>query len=267
MKKYTRPPLPFIGAKRNCIKEIAEIIERFKAKNSDYEDYIFVDLFGGSGFLSHTIKYLLPKNRVVWNDYENYSERLHNRDQTEEIRKEIHEVVKEKQVKYAIIAEEEEIKKILEKYENYDEKTLCSWLNFAGQNTGINWWKLYHKIPKNPVQCVKGYLEGVESVQMDYAELFEKFQSEEKVFFLFDPPYLNTKNDKYKMDMQWWLADYLDIAEKVFEIEKYMFFTSEKSSMLEFLDYLQKFFGHKNFEKMSYNDGSFWFKEFVIFEV
>ena len=37
---------------------------------------VFLDLFGGSGLLSHHLKCRYPNNRVVWNDFDNYAERL-----------------------------------------------------------------------------------------------------------------------------------------------------------------------------------------------
>ena len=39
---------------------------------------VFVDLFGGSGLVSHTIKRARPDCRVVYNDFDHYSERLAN---------------------------------------------------------------------------------------------------------------------------------------------------------------------------------------------
>jgi hypothetical protein len=39
---------------------------------------VFVDLFGGSGLLSHIAKYEKPDATVVYNDYDNYRKRLEN---------------------------------------------------------------------------------------------------------------------------------------------------------------------------------------------
>lgn len=255
MKKYfTRPPLPFIGAKKNCFKQIKSILEEFKNANSDFEEYIFVDLFGGSGLLSQKIKEFLPNNRVIWNDYENYSERLAKIDETEKIRQELYKIVKDKKAKDEMIEDRREILNILEKYQNPDMKTIISWLNFAGQNVKLE-KQIYNKIPKNPLQDITHYLEGIERVSMDYRELFEYYR-DKKVFFLFDPPYLNTNNDKYKMMDEMGLADFLEIAEKVFECEKWMLFTSTKSSTEEFLNYLKKFLKNLEFKKIYYSPNS-----------
>lgn len=50
IKKYNNSPLPFQGQKRNFITE-------FKAALQNYPDEaIYIDLFGGSGLLSHTVR-------------------------------------------------------------------------------------------------------------------------------------------------------------------------------------------------------------------
>lgn len=43
-------PLPFVGQKRMFAKEFIKVLEQFP------EDTVFVDLFGGSGLLSHIAK-------------------------------------------------------------------------------------------------------------------------------------------------------------------------------------------------------------------
>ena len=39
---------------------------------------VFVDLFGGSGLLSHITKYYHPESRVIYNDFDNYRHRINN---------------------------------------------------------------------------------------------------------------------------------------------------------------------------------------------
>ena len=50
MKNYTQSPLPFQGQKRKFLSNVKQVL----ASSSD--NAIYVDLFGGSGILSHTIK-------------------------------------------------------------------------------------------------------------------------------------------------------------------------------------------------------------------
>ena len=63
-------PLPFVGQKRMFAKEFIKVLEQFKDKT------VFVDLFGGSGLLSHITKCKRPDATVVYNDFDGYRERL-----------------------------------------------------------------------------------------------------------------------------------------------------------------------------------------------
>ena len=75
-KTYLSAPLPFVGQKRMFAKEFVKVLEQFKDKT------VFVDLFGGSGLLSHITKCKRPDATVVYNDYDNYRERLRTIPQT-----------------------------------------------------------------------------------------------------------------------------------------------------------------------------------------
>lgn len=70
MKNHTTSPLPFQGQKRKFVKHFKEALKHFPA-NATY-----IDLFGGSGLLSHTIKTTHPNARVIWNDYDDFAHRL-----------------------------------------------------------------------------------------------------------------------------------------------------------------------------------------------
>ena len=85
MKKniYHRAPLPFQGQKRYILRKVKEVLKQFP------DDATYVDLFGGSGLLSHTIKQEKPRARVIWNDFDNYQKRLENIHQTNKILAEI----------------------------------------------------------------------------------------------------------------------------------------------------------------------------------
>lgn len=83
LKKYKQSPLPFQGQKRN-------LVGRFKEEISKFDDsFVFVDLFGGSGLLSHSVKRIFPNARVVYNDFDNFRERLVNIPKTNEILEEL----------------------------------------------------------------------------------------------------------------------------------------------------------------------------------
>jgi len=50
MRKFAQSPLPFQGQKRKFTREFANALGQYP------RDGVYVDLFGGSGLLSHTVK-------------------------------------------------------------------------------------------------------------------------------------------------------------------------------------------------------------------
>ncbi len=78
-KMYTTAPLPFMGQKRRFVKQFNQALKEFENVPT------FVDLFGGSGLLSHTAKRIRPDAQVIYNDYDNYHLRLLNVDRTNRI--------------------------------------------------------------------------------------------------------------------------------------------------------------------------------------
>ena len=57
---YVQAPLPFQGQKRRFLKPFRTALEDFP------DDAIYVDLFGGSGLLSHTVKQMYPDAKVIY---------------------------------------------------------------------------------------------------------------------------------------------------------------------------------------------------------
>ena len=69
---YLSAPLPFVGQKRMFVREFIKVLKQFP------DDATFIDLFGGSGLLSHIAKRCKPNATVVYNDFDNYRRRLEN---------------------------------------------------------------------------------------------------------------------------------------------------------------------------------------------
>lgn len=78
-KQYNSAPLPFVGQKRMFAKEFKKVLEQFP------DGTTFVDLFGGSGLLSHIAKCQKPHSKVVYNDFDGYRLRLEHIPQTNEL--------------------------------------------------------------------------------------------------------------------------------------------------------------------------------------
>lgn len=72
-KIYRTAPLPFQGQKRFFLESFSQALIEM---NKEKEIKMIVDLFGGSGLLSHTAKQILPTCRVIYNDFDNYHKRI-----------------------------------------------------------------------------------------------------------------------------------------------------------------------------------------------
>ena len=79
-RNYKCAPLPFMGQKRYFLRDFTEVLQQVEG-----EIDTMVDLFGGSGLLSHTAKRVLPGCRVVYNDFDRYIDRLAAVDTSNEI--------------------------------------------------------------------------------------------------------------------------------------------------------------------------------------
>ena len=55
----------------------------------DGEGWTIIDTFGGSGLLSHAAKRLKPKARVIYNDFDGYTERLAHIDDINTLRSQL----------------------------------------------------------------------------------------------------------------------------------------------------------------------------------
>lgn len=71
---------------------------------------------------------------------------------------------------------------------------------------------------------------------MDYKQLFELYREIDNVVFLVDPPYLQTVSFNYKN--YWNLTNYLDVMDTI-KSNRYFFFTSNKSSLIELFEWFE----------------------------
>ncbi len=239
-KQYLSAPLPFVGQKRMFAKEFIKVLEHYP------EDALFVDLFGGSGLLSHITKCRKPDATVVYNDYDNYRRRLENIPQTNALLAKIRPLAVStprqkalpKETKDAILhlIEQEE-----QKYGYVDYITLSSSLLFSMKYvtdlSGLRKETFYNTVRKCDYSPCLDYLDGLEVVSCDYRELFDKYKDVPNVVFLIDPPYLSTEVGTYTMN--WGLSDYLDVLQTLVGTN-YIYFTSNKSSIIELCTWMDK---------------------------
>lgn len=243
-KAFTSAPLPFMGQKRNFLKYFKEALKNYP------EDCIYVDLFGGSGLLSHTLKLVYPNAHVVYNDFDNYRERLENVEKTNSILSDLREVLKDYPRDKRIVGQaKDKVLSIIRKAEKngyVDFVTISSSLlfssNIAYSVKEFEKTTLYNCIRKSSY-VIDGYLDGLEIVSVNYRELFDKYKDYPNVVFLVDPPYLQTDSFHYKN--YWNLSDYLDVLD-VIACNSYFYFTSNKSSIIELCEWFSSRTGEGN---------------------
>lgn len=240
-KMYLSAPLPFVGQKRMFAREFIKVLEQYP------EDTVFVDLFGGSGLLSHIAKRCRPQTTVVYNDFDDYRKRLENISHTNRLIADLRNMVGDSVPRHKPIKgelRERIFDRILREEQEtgyVDFITLSSSLMFSMKYKlsvpEMRKEVLYNNIRKADYPKCDDYLEGLEIVSCDYKEVFNRYKDIPNVVFLVDPPYLSTEVGTYKM--YWRLADYLDVL-TVLKGHSFVYFTSNKSSILELCDWIDK---------------------------
>lgn len=243
-KVYNTAPLPFMGQKRRFVNQFREALHEFSSATT------FVDLFGGSGLLSHITKHERPDARVVYNDYEDYHIRIENVERTNNILAEIRvilsgvprasKVPQEKKAQIIALLEESEQTGFVD-YITISSSVLFS-ANYANDLKMLRKCTLYNNIKQASYAC-DNYLEGLEIVKYDYRELFDLYKNIPGVVFFVDPPYLSTDTEVYKC--YWRLKEYLDVL-RVIDGQSFIYFTSNKSQIVELLDWMQSNTVHGN---------------------
>ncbi len=236
-KTYNSAPLPFMGQKRRFVNQFCEALREFPTAT------IFVDLFGGSGLLSHIVKRERPDARVIYNDFDDYHLRIENIDRTNAILAEIRiALAGVPRMSKLSDTKKAEIVALLERHECagfVDYITISSSVLFSSKYATslaeIRKEGFYNNIKLAPY-AGEGYLDGLEIVAQDYRELFARYKDTPGVVFLVDPPYLSTEVGVYKC--YWRLRDYLDVLQ-VIDGRPYIYFTSNKSSIVELIDWMQ----------------------------
>ena len=243
-KMFKTAPLPFQGQKRRFAGGFATALSELKAKQ---DVKIVIDLFGGSGLLAHIAKHIIPEAKVIYNDYDNYSQRLMNIDKTnkllDDIRFLLDGIPRDKQR-----IDEQRKAKILDRIAQDDKDgyvdyiTLSASLLFSAKYAltleEFSKETFYNNIKVSAYDIDPDeYLAGLDVVRVDYKELYNQYKDVPGVVFVVDPPYLSTDTSTYNSDKYWRLRDYLDVLNVLVDTN-YIFFTSNKSSLIELCEWL-----------------------------
>ena len=240
MKKYKQAPLPFQGQKRRFLKEFEKALQEYPSNG------IYVDLFGGSGLLSHTVKRLYPNATVIYNDFDDYHKRLEGIPQTNIILDEIRALNLTTPENKRIVGVEREA--VLAVLKRADERGFVDWITISSSlkfsmNYGFCYEDfegdtLYNCVRTSNYEPATDYLQGIEIVKFDYKTLFEQYKDVPNVVFLVDPPYLSTDTATYNSKDYWRLRDYLDVLDCLHG-QSYFYFTSNKSQIVELCEWIE----------------------------
>lgn len=244
-KIYSKAPLPFIGQKRNFINAFRQCLTA--NISGDGTGWTVVDVFGGSGLLAHNAKRLLPRATVIYNDWDGYADRLANINDTERLRqillKQLQSIPRQK----ALTADQKQaVIDILDDFDGYiDVQSLATWLLFSGkqvrtleelyQNT------FYNTVRVSSFEPPTGYLDGLTITCESYTKLMARYKDKPNTLFLLDPPYLYTGQGAYKQEKYFAMVDFLYLMSLT--RPPYIFFSSTKSELLDYLDYLKRLDG------------------------
>lgn len=243
--------LPFRGNKRIWYNKFKEIITKL-----EYENLTVVDVFGGSGLLSHWVKQLKPNYQVIYNDFDNFTQRLEHMNETEMIRKRLYEIIDNNATvtdnakgpfnKTCCDLIRKELIKIKSDYPDYvDYITISSWLCFSATKPDsldaiLSKKKYYRGPPKTELKRYD-YLNNVEVIHKDasdpeeFINYINSIKQNENVIYILDPPYLYTESSGYAN----YKKEYFDLKANInlfyWFIHKIpcLFFTSTKSGLIE----------------------------------
>ena len=238
-KIYSSAPLPFMGQKRRFVKEFRKVLAEYP------DDVTIVDLFGGSGILSHTAKAVKPNATIVYNDFDNYRKRLEHIphtnalldkirplactvDKTHRIPNDVRDRIRE------LVREEEQEVGFVDFYTI--SQSLMFPMKYATSLGEFLKATLYNRMVGNEYN-EDGYLDGLTIVSEDYKVLFERYKDMPNVLLVLDPPYLSTDTDAYTE--YWSLSKYLDVLQLLMSRD-FVYFTSNKSQLLEFCEWIGK---------------------------
>lgn len=255
---YKKAPLPFIGQKRNFIRYFTQVLQDNVADDGD--GWTIVDVFGGSGLLAHVAKRLLPKATVIYNDFDNYTDRLKHIDDTNRLRQQIVGLLSNHERSQLVDkATKAKIINTIKQFDGFvDVQCVARWLLFSGQQVKTLdelTKKLFYNRPSlHDYPPFKDYLNGLIIVRECYTKLLPKHQNNPKALLLLDPPYLYTGQGAYALENYFAMVDFL----KLMSLTRppFIFFSSTKSELLDYMDYLKEQNGNDwqrlgNYKKLS----------------
>ncbi|KAI5503649.1 phage tail repeat-like family [Trichomonas vaginalis G3] len=249
---FTKPPLPFFGNKSRC-KDIL-LRELKKLPNG----LTFVDLFGGSFYISHLCHTVFPDSKIICNDFDNYMNRLKHIPDTNKILKELKEKIPIGKMERIPLDKKDIVREVLKKAEYIDWDSISARLLYSGAIRVHDIETLMSKVlylnyTNVFKEDIEKYIEGIEFVRCHWTDLYEKYKDKENVFFIVDPPFYNTWDFQYQVD--WTLRDSLETLD-VLHNHPCFYFTSDKSGLETVMRWLEDIHDYEFiYDKIEYERG------------
>ncbi|WP_199901439.1 DNA adenine methylase [Neisseria animaloris] len=241
MTHYTKAPLPFVGQKRNFIKQFKQVLNHIPA---DGAGWTIVDAFGGSGLLAHVAKHVKPAARVIYNDFDGYADRLRHIPDTNRLRKKLTELLASyPRDKHIDKATKSKVVDVIESFDGYkDLGCLRSWLLFSSNQAGT----MAEFLGKNMYNCIRQtdypdaeyYLKGLEIVSQPFQTLLPQYTSQPDTLLVLDPPYVSTLQGMYANQNYFGMVEFLRLIHMV--RPPFVFFSSTRSEFMDYLDFIKE---------------------------
>ena len=120
---YVQASLPFQGQKRRFLKDFKNALNNYPS------DATYVDLFGGSGFLSYLVKQVYQNANVVYNDFDNYRQRIANINKTNQLIADLRVILKDSPTDKRIVGDFRD--KVLERVELEDKNGYVDYITLS----------------------------------------------------------------------------------------------------------------------------------------
>lgn len=240
MKQYHSAPLPFIGQKRKFLELFKRVLN--EAIPGDGEGWTVLDAFGGSGLLAHTAKRAKPAARVIYNDFDGYTERLQHIGDTNRLRQQLSVILADYPREQLITgAVKQQVEQVISDFDGFvDLTSVASWLLFSGRqaaNMGELIGKtIYNCLRRTDYPNASGYLDGLDIVRESYHELLPRHIYKGNCLLVLDPPYVCTMQGSYRMDGYFGMVEFLRLMRLV--RPPFIFFSSTRSELLAYLDFV-----------------------------